>query len=419
MHIVGLITEYNPFHNGHLYHLNKSKEITGADYSIAVMSGNYVQRGCPAYVDKWTRAEMALKTGVDMVIEIPTYYATATADLFAFGSVALLHHTGIVNSICFGSEEGKTPLMQTIAKLLSDEPENYQQQLKSYLKEGHGFANSRTKALFDYLKSHNTYTDDFDTFKNFIGSPNNILGIEYMKWLHKLKSPIQAATIQRKASGYHEQDTTNTISSASGIRNSFNTHGDLSQLYHTMPQATLKGLEKAFQEGRGPITFDDYSNLLHYAIITLGTDGVQKIMEVAEGLENRIYKKSQQHHQVSQLLESLGTKRYTNSRLSRALLYTLLGITREGFLDYHQAGGPQYLKVLGFRKDSELLFKMLKERASLPLVTNMGRHVQNLPPKAYEMLKDEIRFTDIYSLGYRNHELKSKDLEFQRPFIVV
>lgn len=419
MHVVGLITEYNPFHNGHLYHLNKSKEITGADYSIAVMSGNYVQRGCPAYVDKWSRARMALEAGVDMVIEIPTYYSTASAELFSFGSIALLHHTGIVNSVCFGSEIGKTELIEDIATLLAQEPFEYQQLLKEALSSGNGFATSRTKALYNYLKAQDHMDLTEEVFTSFISSPNNILGIEYIKWIKKLGSSIKPATIQRKTTGYHEQSTTQPIASASGIRNLLNKNKSLEEIMHTIPKGTLDELLRTFKEGIGPNTFNDYSSLLHYAISMAGPIGIEKMMEVSEGLENRIYQKSQRHFLIDELLDSLGTKRYTNSRLSRTLLYTMLGITKERFQHFHQQGGPQYIKVLGFRRKSEVLFSHLKEKATLPLITNMGRHLSKLPVPAYEMIMDESRFSDIYSLGYANTSQQTKQIEFQQPLIVI
>ncbi|WP_105618092.1 nucleotidyltransferase [Vallitalea okinawensis] len=419
MKIVGLITEYNPFHNGHLYHLNKSKEVTGATYSIAVMSGNFVQRGCPAYVNKWVRTRMALESGVDMVIEIPTYYSTASAELFAMGSISLLNATGIVDYVCFGSEAGEIDFINHVATILANESENYQKVLKKHLHSGDSFAVSRTKSLYQIMQLTYEMEYSFDDFKNLLSAPNNILGIEYIKWLKRLNSNIKAATIQRVSTGYHDQSVASDIASASGIREALNNNSLLEDIRHTMPDPTYRQLITAFEEGLCPITFDDYSTALHYAISLLGPDRMKDIFEISEGLENRIYKHSHSQFLISDLLKGLSTRRYTNARLNRVLLNTLLGITNERFNYFRSLGGPQYLKILGIRKESDLLFKMLKEKAKLPLITNMGRSIAKLPFPAQEMLKDEITFSDIYTLGYRNKKYVTKESEFKHPFIVV
>lgn len=419
MKIVGLITEYNPFHNGHLYHLNKSKEVTGATYSIAVMSGNFVQRGCPAYVDKWSRAHMALQSGVDMVIEIPTYYSTASAELFAMGSISLLNASGIVDYVCFGSETGEINFINQVASILTTESENYQEALKKHLRSGDSFAVSRTKSLYQLMQSSYGLTHSFDKFNNLLSAPNNILGIEYIKWLNRLNSSIEPATIQRVSTGYHDQSISSDIASASGIREALNSNHLIEDIRHTIPDATYNQLITAFNKGLCPVTYDDYSTILHYAITTMGPDHMKDIFEISEGLENRIYKHSHTQFLISNLLKELNTRRYTNARLNRALLYTLLGITNERFNYFRSLGGPQYLKVLGIRKESDILFKMLKENAKLPLITNMGRSISKLPLHAQEMLRDEITFSDIYTLGYKNKKYVTKESEFKHPFIVV
>lgn len=421
MTIVGLITEYNPFHNGHLYHLRESKKVTNADYSIAVMSGNYVQRGCPAFIDKWSRAKMALENGVDMVIEIPTYYATSSAELFAHGSIKLLHDTNIVDYVCFGSEIGSMDFMNHIASLLSQEDEEYQITLRQFLDTGLGFATSRTKALYHILKSKNNMPYSEEDFSKLLSSPNNILGIEYLKSLKRLDSSIKPATIQRVASGYHEENISNNISSASGIRRAIMEHKKgMTDIRHTLPEPSYRILKECFDKGQGPVDLNHFTKLLHYQLSMMTPNELMHIQEISEGLENRIYKASHNYQEISQLLDEIGTKRYTSSRLSRALLNTLLHVTKERFQYYNQQGGPQYIKILGARKESrEVLFSALKEKAKLPLVTNMGRHIRNLPTTAYDLLQDEIRFSDVYTLGFPDSSQHTKEWEFKHPFIVV
>ena len=210
MKIVGLITEYNPFHNGHLYHIEKAKEITGADSVIVVMSGNYVQRGAPAIMPKHLRAEVALEAGVDVLMELPVCYATGSAEYFAAGAISLFERLGCVDSICFGSECGDYGLLARVAHILADEPEGYRQALKDLLKSGMSFPLARQKALKDYLED--------DSLDSVLEQPNNILGIEYIKALYERRSPMKSYTIRRMVSGYHDTELSGSYSSASAIR---------------------------------------------------------------------------------------------------------------------------------------------------------------------------------------------------------
>ena len=196
MKITGLITEYNPFHNGHLYHIKKAKEITGADAVIVIMSGNFVQRGAPAIMPKRLRTEIALNAGVSLVIELPVCYATGSAEYFASGAISILDSLGCIDSICFGSECGDYKKLEHIAKILADEPEAYRLSLKNQLKTGLSFPKARQNGLKEYSKD--------DSLDEILEHPNNILGIEYVKALYLQKSPIKAYTIKRIVSDYHD-----------------------------------------------------------------------------------------------------------------------------------------------------------------------------------------------------------------------
>ena len=210
MKIVGLITEYNPFHNGHLYHLEQALDIAGADAAIAVMSGNYVQRGAPAIMPKRLRTKVALEAGVSIVLELPVCWATGSAEYFAAGAVSLLERLGCVDAICFGSECGDFSLLDEIAKVTADEPQEYQFSLQEGLRNGMSFPLARQMALKAYFKD--------DRLDLILEQPNNILGIEYLKALHRNNSPMKAYTIQRKVSGYHDTQLSESCSSASAIR---------------------------------------------------------------------------------------------------------------------------------------------------------------------------------------------------------
>lgn len=415
MNIVGLITEYNPFHNGHLYHIQKAKEITKSDYAIVVMSGNYVQRGEPAFIDKWSRTQMALNNGADVVIELPTYYSSATADLFSFGAIKLLDATGIVSHICFGSETGDMNTLNMIAGILHDEPEEYKEHLKNGLAEGLGFATSRTNALYNYISSNNLSSLTNSQLNNILSSPNNILGIEYVKWLRKLDSDIIPTTIKRSTVSYHSKNMNNEIASASGIRNGLRTSADINKIRHTIPTDVFDMINQKIALKQCPVNFDFYSDILNYIIATKPLKQLEDIQEINEGLENRIYKFSKSKPSISELIDQVSTKRYTKSKISRILLNILLNIKKEDFQYYHNNKGPQYIKVLGFKKSSSNLLTKLKNNCTLPLVTNINNSIKQLEPIAKQMLLDECRFTDIYSLALNNIE---NGLEYTKPIII-
>ena len=194
MRVNGIISEYNPFHNGHKYLLTESKKATSADYTVIVMSGNFVQRGAPALINKYKRAEMALQNGADLVLELPKYYATASAEYFAMGGISLLDKLGVVTNLSFGSECGDLAVLEKIARILVEEPNDYTILLRENLKKGQSYPTARTNALLEY-------NADFGEYKDVLSSPNNILGIEYLKALLKRKSSIQPYTLLRTGAG--------------------------------------------------------------------------------------------------------------------------------------------------------------------------------------------------------------------------
>lgn len=279
MNITGLIVEYNPFHNGHIYHLQKSLEKTNADASIAVMSGNFIQRGEPALFDKFSRAKAAVESGVDLVVELPSIYASQSAELFAKGSVALLNSLGCVNSICFGSEEGNINALYLIASILCLEPQEFKEKLSSYLSEGMLFPTARNKALFDYINSPDfSFGDNFNNIdlseerlNDILSSSNNILGIEYIKQLISLKSEIKPFTIGRIHSEYNSEEISGNINSATAVRKKLyeiisskeNNSSDIDELIksiqtstditNSIPESTLNMITSNIEKGFLPM----------------------------------------------------------------------------------------------------------------------------------------------------------------------
>ncbi|MCI8666646.1 MAG: nucleotidyltransferase [Dorea sp.] len=417
MKIVGLITEYNPFHNGHLYHIEKAKEITGADFVIVVMSGNYVQRGAPAIMPKHLRAEVALEAGVDILMELPVCYAVGSAEYFAAGAIDLLEQLGCVDSICFGSECGDYGLLARIAHILADEPEGYKQSLKEALKTGRSFPLARQIALKEYLQD--------DTLDLVLEQPNNILGIEYIKALYQRHSSMKSYTIKRMVSGYHDSDLSSSYSSASAIRRllSFTSQSVmlekdgmfdepsmtevLSRLEGQVPPSCIRMLEET-HHSRYPVYTNDFSLLLKYRLLTETRQTLTTYLDISEELANRIINNTNDFISFDQFSDQLKTRDMTLSRICRCLFHILLNIRTEDLLAYQQAGYCQYARILGFRKDARRLLTLLKNSSNVPLITKLAQ-TENLSATGLSMLKTDIFAANLYESLITN--------KYKMPFI--
>lgn len=386
MKIVGLITEYNPFHNGHLYHIEKAREISGADAVVVVMSGNFVQRGAPAIMPKHLRAEIALKSGASVVFELPVCYATGSAEFFAEGTVSLLHNLGCINSICFGSESGNIEILKHIAKILIDEPSEYRELLQTELKTGISFPHARQNALVRYLKN-----DDLNTV---LEQPNNILGIEYIKALLKRKSKMDVFTIKRKDSHYHSETLSENYSSASAIRKSLQNSDDFIQLKNQVPDACYQLLCNSFGT-RYPVYANDFSLVLKYRLLSETKESLAKYMDISEELANRIINRRNEFISFEQFCELLKTKEVTYARISRALMHVLLNIKSKDMLSYAENDHCLYGHLLGFRKDSASVLGEFKRNASVPIVTKLTQ-TDTVSDIGLDMLKKDIFASDLY-----------------------
>ncbi len=417
MKVLGLITEYNPFHNGHLYHLKESLKVTNSTHSIAVMSGNFLQRGEPALLHKWARAKMAVMGGVDLVLELPTVYACSTAEHFAFGSVKLLDATGVVNSLCFGSEEGNLKGLQLISSLLINPPKEFNIFLQEYLKMGISFPAARENALKDFFQKDNKLTpEELLKINHLIKNPNNILSIEYLKGLKTINSSITPHTILRIKAGYHSTDISSNIASATAIREHLKGLGALDELRNVIPSTTYSILEDSFKQKIGPIFSHHYQQSIMTLIRRSATSSLSRIYDVNEGLENKIKQCGLSTNGMSNLINSIKSKRYPLTRIQRILMHLLLDITRDDFNELHQQGGPQYIRVLAFNEKGRELLKLMKEKATLPIINKINQYE---PQNEYasKMLAIDIRATDIYSLGIDNPNFSTYQLDFtQSPF---
>lgn len=363
MKITGIITEYNPFHNGHLYHLTESRKKTGADYVIAVMSGDFLQRGVPAIINKYERARMALLCGADLVLELPSVYACASAEHFAFGGIALLHALGGVTDFVFGSEEGDLKLLRRAAALLSEEPEEFKNRLNHHLKAGLSFPLARHSALTETLPEFSS---------NLLSHPNNILGLEYLKALNRLESPIVPHCLERLGSGYHDTNLTNGgFVSASGIRSALAAGESLPDLKDYMPEAVLSILREA--EGQHfPIEEEDFSALLHYKLL-LSRDHFDRYADISPDLARRVRQLLPSYTDIRSFTDLLKTRNYTRTRIARILMHILLDQTEADAQNARNSALPvPYARILGFRKASSPLLKHLDVASSVPLLTKMA-----------------------------------------------
>ena len=390
MKTVGLITEYNPFHNGHAYHIEKAKMLTGADRVIVVMSGDFVQRGAPAVMPKHLRAESALLSGASLILELPVCFATGSAEYFAQGSISLLNRLGCIDSICFGSECGDLHLLKEIAQILADEPIEYQTALRQALKDGASFPAARQKAL-------NIYSDKYS---EILALPNNILGIEYLKALAKLHSKMEPFTIKRIGAGYHDMDIDGQFSSATAIRSDIYQLADVNSPSESLPLTHIQTqvpsscheLMKKNYQTRYPVKADDFSLLLKAKLLSETAGSLSHYLDMSPELANRILRLRNDYLSFEQFCDLLKTKELTRSRISRSFIHVLLGITND-WLTAMKAPAP-YARILGFRRDHADLLGILKRTSDIPLITSPARAV--LADTAYQMLELDIYASDLY-----------------------
>lgn len=386
---VGIIAEYNPFHSGHKLHITNTKALTGADNIIAIMSGSFVQRGEPAILDKFSRTRMALTNGVDMVLELPVRYAAASADVFAMGAVESLDKSGIVDMLSFGTEAGDIELFKEAAELLADESEEFSQAVKEEMSKGISYAAARQAALTRVLSRD----------MSFLSLPNNILALEYLKALKKLKSSIMPVTVRREVSDYNSTQLTGRISSAAAIRHSIFS-GEWDTALAAVP-SDCRSMLKEVVFGKKP-HIDSYSEVLKYILRTKSADELAQIDDISEGLENRILAASDLPT-VSEIADAVKSKRYAHSRVRRALLHIILGITKAD-----AAKNVDYIRVLGFRREKAHLVSELTQKAAVPVITN----IKNAPA---DLIRQELFATDIYYMPLSGETNK----DYTMPMVIV
>lgn len=384
MKILGIIAEYNPFHLGHAFHLKEALKITDCDAAVIIMSGDYVQRGEPAIFPKHLRTQMALSEGASVVLELPVHYACGSAEYFAKGAISLLHSLGCIHAICFGSESGDMTHLLEIAQILVQEPEGYKHQLQNFLRQGLSFPSARQQAFTAYTGSA--------CLSCLLAEPNNILGIEYLKALYTLNSPIKPYTIQRIGAGYHETDLHPQYSSASALRRLLQQH-QYSALASELPLSVYERIQDYLVQ-KGPIECNDFSLLLKYKLLSETKESLSSYMDVSEELANRILKSRNQFLSWNQFCELLKTKELTYSRISRALLHILLNIQKYDFPSDLSEQVP-YARMLGFRKSDSAILKEFKTHSQIPIISKLG-NVTEFSSAGVKMLTTDCFASNLY-----------------------
>ena len=435
MKVTGIIAEYNPFHKGHKYQIDYCKKKLNSDYVIVAMSGDYVQRGTPALLPKHVRAEMALRCGADLVLEMPVSVSTASAEAFAMGGVSMLDGLHIVDSLCFGSEYGEVSALMELAEILVEEPEEYRQLLKEFLSNGLSFPSARCQALTEYFRNpHNFTGDDFDgvltpllnQIVQILNSPNNILGIEYCKALLRLKSNIKPVTLKRQGMGYHETlaetdgsdrfscTDGNTFASASAIRELLKatlTPETISRIASQVPDEISLLLASSLQRNEFP-TEDALDPLLSYCILKENADSFCSYLDVSRDLAERIMNRSNELNGFLQAASFLKTKELTQSRIQRALLHIILGIREV------PATVP-YARVLGFRRESSTLLKEIKDSSSIPLITKLADTNSLLDESGRSLLYETVFSSNLYEKLLCRKNGRKFVHEYQKQLVIL
>ena len=390
--VIGIIAEYNPFHNGHLYHFKESLKVTDSSYSIAIISGNFTQRGSTSLVDKWAKTEMAIKNGIDSVIELPLLYSISSAENFAEGAIKILDSLKIVDYLSFGSESGNLSTLNMIVDVLNKEPKAYKNILSHELSKGLSFPKARENALLMYL-------NDIRRFSNVLSSPNNILGIEYLKALKKLKSPITPITIERYNAGYHDTTYNGNVASATAIRNIVKNNGwDI--LRKVVPENTFSILLENIKVGHIVPDLSVFEKQIIYNLRKMSIQEIAELPDVSEGLENAIKNTANSCNSVVEFLNIIKSKRYTNTRIQRILLYALLGITKKD-MTLSKKSTP-YIRILGFNdKGKYLISEIAKANPKLEIITSVKKYMDTSNNKNSKyILEKDIWATNVYTIGY-------------------
>lgn len=390
MTVTGIIAEYNPFHSGHAKHLAKARQLTGADFLVVVMSGDFVQRGEPALFNKYTRARMALEAGADLVFELPAPFSTAGGPDFAKGAIALLDGLGIVDNVIFGSESGSIDEILAAADYLNHESDKAGELIRQGQKRGLSYPAAVSRALL-------TLNPDFSPA--LLSSPNNLLGIEYCRALANISSTIRPMTMKRSGD-YHAGEISAEAPAAAALRSAFITlpmQDALTAIKPALPEQTFSLLQSEVEKS-GPLFFDDFTDALFLKVLLETRDTITRYQDISLSLSARIQNNILYSHSISELAETVKCKAYTRLRVNRALVHCLLGITVEDMDQFRQPDFRGFARVLGIRESAFPLLSEITRHAKIPLLIRLKEDSARLSDSELRLLAINDFSANLYRM---------------------
>ncbi|WP_024822139.1 MULTISPECIES: nucleotidyltransferase family protein [Aminobacterium] len=398
--IVGIIAEYNPFHNGHFYHLKEAVKRTEASGVVVVLSSHFTQRGEPAFIDKWQRAASALEAGADVVIELPVFFSCHNAGIFAAGAVDILAACKCVTHLAFGMENSNCHI-STILDILIHEPEPFKRELRNLMDEGYSYVQARAMALDSIVAGGG----------QFISLPNNSLALAYLRRIKTQKYPLYPLAIERVGYGYHDPHS-GTWASATAIRKAY-WSGNYKQGEKGIPEFSRKIINTSLKSGRCLLSFENLWRFLQVSLIRSTPKEIAKYAEMREGLENLFYKLAFTSSSWDDFFSRATSRRYTRSTLQRLAIHFLLGLTHWENRAFQRLG-PQYIRILGFSDRGQDILREIKKHGSIPLITR--GHMPSSKGPAAQLLQIEnkasILWENLVPNSIVNHEIKATPLRF-------
>ncbi|MDD4371033.1 MAG: nucleotidyltransferase family protein [Anaerostipes sp.] len=400
MKVAAIICEYNPFHNGHKYQIEKTRQELGVDYVIALMSGNYVQRGEPSIYEKSIRTKLALLGGADLVIELPLWYAASSAQYFAQGSIALLNSLGIVDYLSFGSEENHLLNLKKLCDFYIKKQDEISKLIVEICKDGSSYPAARAQAV--YALSHNT------TYTEIMKKPNNILALEYLIALEKSDSNIKPHLVPRAYANYHDSNVSKDFASASAIRKQLLSNIPLSDVSHTIP----KDCSSYLRTMESPVlSLENYKEIIYTKL--LQERNLCQFFDVSSDLSNRFYNCYCPEDSIHDFIEKCQTRSLPQSRISRCLLHIALNMTKNHVDTCGNLQNPLYFQILGFKKSASILIKEIKEHKTWPMVQHCHDSLDPITPEVKKLLVIEKQANNIYQMLFaskyhktiKNHQI--------------
>lgn len=432
MSVTAIIAEYNPMHIGHEYLIDKARRITGDEYVIVVMSGDFVQRGAPAVMNKYMRTEMALMGGADLVLELPSYYATSSAEYFAEGAVSLIDSLGIVDNLCFGVECDDMELLYELAEVSIYNDEEYNSIIAELLDEGYTYAKAESTAVIEIIRGYELGTKkrilayDVDEIEDILSSPNNTLAISYIKSLIARDSEIKAVGVRRMGSSYNDESLGALSSSA--VRKEL-IDGNYAPLKTQLSEDMYNYLSN-YLDATFPICLDDYSDILIYKLMdivygsgnSIKANGILKLteyMDVSESIAARIINNLNYFESFTQFIALIKTKDVTYTRISRALMHIVLNIKKTNMQKYLYNDLSLYARILGFRSNSTELLSEMKQYSSIPIISKMADAESIIESELTKKLLNENTYaSELYGHICSNKFGTDFIPEYSRPIVI-